>query len=325
MLKIGQSVFSGTPISALRRRRPEPNRSVRRAKKMMAPVRPAVSPEVGRRPRTVRSRRAPSGPCQEIHFGRFSAQRRSFSCREIHSGRFSAHPALRAWCAWPARGADGHRAGRVPGRGGARGTPPSRLRGLDPLPLTAGRCTFLTFVLWRQFGAGAGVRCIFSGLLHASGGGPARPIPLRRRPGEGLRTGSTSGGCAFPQFGGSLSSRGSHPRPVRGRRERARETRTPCPGRAKLAKRCIGVATGCRGRTKVPQKVHRDAGGSAAALPRAPAGRASVQLEASRSKPAPIAAGQGVAAARTPTAGAAGPRPARSAICGGFVRRTSRL
>ena len=235
MLKIGQSVFSGTSISALRRRRLEPNRSVHRAKKMTAPVRPAVSPEVRRRPRTVRSRRVPADPCQEIHFG-----------------RFSAHPAMRARFARPARGADGHRAGRVPGRGGARGTPPSRLRGLDPLPLTAGRCTF--FGLLYFGGSSAGVRCIFSGLLHALGGGPVRPIPLRRRPGEGLRTGSTGGGCAFPQFGGSLSSRGFRPRPVRGRRERAREARIPCHGRAKLAKRCIGVATGCRGRTKVPKK-----------------------------------------------------------------------
>ena len=54
----------------------------------------------------------------------------------------------------------------------------------------------------------------------------------------------------------------------------------------------------------------------------APAGRMRARPAASRTKPAPIAAGWCIAASCPPMAVAVRPQPVYTAICGGFVRRT---
>ena len=76
---------------------------------------------------------------------------------------------------------------------------------------------------------------------------------------------------------------------------------------------------GCR-----PARAARGAAPRADVVRRAPAGRGCVQPEASRTKPAPIAARQGHPQPACPPRAPQGPDWRTAAICGGFVRRTRR-
>ena len=93
MLKIGHDEFSGSAIPAPKRRLPAPDRSSRRASKNDSPLPTCGFVGDGRAPQPARMHRRLESPRPETHCGRFSAQGRSNSRPETHCGRFSAHSA----------------------------------------------------------------------------------------------------------------------------------------------------------------------------------------------------------------------------------------
>ena len=264
------------------------------------------------RPRPVRARRAPAGSCRETHFGRFSAQRQSFSRREIHSGRFSAHPAMCVRGARPARGAD-RRHGRASQRRAFADTPPWAC----PL-VRGGAVHFLrTFVPRRQFRGGRGasfldfctpraaVRC---GWVSCNGSRGKTPRLLHRR------------GFSVSAGRGPVSSRGGRMRRPRRSGRGARRERNLVPQSYKTRKKMHWKRSRMPRTYKSPENAHRR-------LACSPAGACWSGKRPTRGQPHETCTNR-----RRSECGRTFREPVsatrlqlrRPAICGGFVRRTCR-
>ena len=224
-------------------------------------------------------RRAPAGPCQEIHSARFSAHRRSFSCREIHRGWFSAHSTMHARVSGPraeptgaARRASALQRRRARRPVGAHRVAPSacvpaaHLRACPPP--AAGLCTwsgnprdFCTSVAAR-WGRGASFRdfctsraAIRRGRVPCDGGREGAPRRLR---GRGLRV---SAGQGPP------SSRGLRPRRRRGAEGVGAGDPGPVPRPNKSPEKMHWSCFGMPQAYKSPENVHRWAEGPSGLRP----------------------------------------------------------
>ena len=91
VLKIDQNVFPGSGISAPRGWILDPGRVDLHARRVISPIRPAVSPKRRKRPQSYRARQATKTGRPNTHSGRFSAHRPPNFRPKIHFGRFSAH------------------------------------------------------------------------------------------------------------------------------------------------------------------------------------------------------------------------------------------